>query len=463
MEKTKLTMEIIDLLERVSIFSNLGKNELEAIAKHLIEVHVIPDEIIVNKGEMGDSMFIIYNGSVKVHDGDHIFTILKREQFFGEFSIFDSRIRLATVSAIEETDLLKLDQKSFYEITALNPIVTRGIIKSIVNRLSDKDKLEEELAQKNKLIQQQKEEIEAQRDKVVLQNEEIILQKKAITDSIRYASRIQSAVLPPKELLNKFFPSHFIFYKPRDIVSGDFYWFREIAINDSYLNVIAAADCTGHGVPGAFMSMLGISFLNEIVNNLIKKTKIHVKASDVLNQLRKQIIDALNQPGKEKQTQDGMDIALCIFNPDLMELQFAGANNSMYLIKEGEFEKPDESQKIELITNGKYTLFEYKADKMPIGIGFKEEKPYKNRIINVETGDTIYIFSDGYFSQFGGPNGKKFLSKHFKNLILSIQDHDLNTQKQMLEINLENWMGYVDESGTPHEQIDDIIVIGFKV
>ena len=248
-----------------------------------------------------------------------------------------------------------------------------------------------------------------------------------ITDSIRYALRIQEAVLPQEELFNKFMPDHFIFFRPKDIVSGDFYWMTQ----KDHFSVIVAADCTGHGIPGAFMSMLGISFLNEIVGEMEKPV-----ANEILGQLRAQVIKSLHQTGKEGEAKDGMDIALCVLNNKTNELEFAGAYNALYHIREGE-------------------LTEIKADRMPIAIHRNEDPPFTNQKLRVEKGDTIYLFSDGYADQFGGPNGKKFMYKQFKSLLLSVQDLSMEKQKEIMAEEFDMWKGESD-------QIDDVILMGIR-
>jgi len=257
--------------------------------------------------------------------------------------------------------------------------------------------------------------------------DEIEEKNREITDSIRYALRIQEAVLPQEELFKKFMPDHFIFFRPKDIVSGDFYWMTQ----KDHFSVIVAADCTGHGIPGAFMSMLGISFLNAIVGEMEKPV-----ANEILEQLRAQIIKSLHQTGKEGEAKDGMDIALCVFNNKTNELEFAGAYNALYHIRNGE-------------------LTEIKADRMPIAIHWNEDPPFTNHKLQVENGDTIYLFSDGYADQFGGPDGKKFMSKQFKNLLLSVQDLSMEKQKDILAEKFDNW-----KSELP--QIDDVILMGIR-
>jgi len=257
---------------------------------------------------------------------------------------------------------------------------------------------------------------------------EIEVKNKNITDSIQYASRIQNAVLPPEEYINETLPQHFIFFKPRDIVSGDYYWMT----HKDGETVLAVADCTGHGVPGAFMSMLGIAFLNEIVN----RAEVLV-ASHILNGLREHVKKSLRQTGKLDEAKDGMDIALCVFNGQKMQLQYAGAYNPLYIMRNGE-------------------LIQLKADRMPIGIYHKEKESFTNHIIDLQSNDVIYLFSDGYNDQFGGKEGKKFMIKQFQNLIIEIHQKPLEEQKQILNNTLENWKG-------SQEQVDDILVIGFKI
>ena len=283
----------------------------------------------------------------------------------------------------------------------------------------------EELTQLNDEISTQKEEIETQRDHLFNQNE-------AITSSINYAQRIQSAVLPPEEYFHEILNDVFILFRPRDIVSGDFYWIKQV---NQYV-ILAAADCTGHGVPGAFMSMLGISFLNEIVNR-----REITQANQVLNELRKQIRNSLRQHGQPEEAKDGMDMALCVIDEKNKVLQYSGANSPLYLIRD---------------TNGTPELTEYKADRMPLGYYQGRFKTFTNADIQLEFGDVLYLFSDGFIDQKGGKDGKKFLSKNFKKLLLEIHQEPMREQKKILDKTLTDWMGGAS-------QIDDILVIGVRV
>ncbi len=264
-------------------------------------------------------------------------------------------------------------------------------------------------------------EIEKQRD-------QIALQKKEITDSIEYAEKIQVAALPKSEFIDNFLSEYFILFKPRDIVSGDFYWINSI---ENKL-VVVAADCTGHGVPGAFMSMLGISILNEIAAQ-----KKRINAGKILDTLREHLTKTLWQTGKEEDAKDGMDVALCIIDPDKSVLQFAGAYNPLILIRGEE-------------------ILVFKGDKMPVGFHFGEMPPFSTETINYSKGDRIYMYSDGYADQFGGPEDKKFMSVNFRKLLSEVSLLPMEEQKVRLNETIENWKGI-------NEQIDDILVVGIKL
>lgn len=317
---------------------------------------------------------------------------------------------------------------------------------------------ENEILQQKEEIEAQRDELEVQRDVARKQRDQIAEQQKHIMDSIHYARRIQSAVLPPETIINQVLSEHFILYKPRDIVSGDFYWMTQ---RESRL-VFAAADCTGHGVPGAFMSMLGVAFLNEIVNQAEVHSNTKLKANEVLNQLREHVINSLRQTGKEGEAKDGMDISLCIVDMDSGTLQFSGAYNPVYIVRNIENGNEESSEdlkqktKRKIVSNERYKLFQLNADRMPIGIHFGEQKQFTNQEAKLQKGDTLYIFSDGYVDQFGGEEGRKFMTKRFKKLLISIQDENLKVQKKRLDKTIEGWM-------TGYEQVDDILVMGVRI
>lgn len=352
----------------------------------------------------------------------------------------------------------------------------------------DKKNLEKTVEKRTEEIRNQKEElvvqkveIETQRDDIIEKskkletaNEEIETKNKEITDSIRYAEHIQQAILPPLDEIREGFSSLlgediqpkprvgkgmekpsllggfrglFILFKPKDIVSGDFYFYAKVRSTI----IIAACDCTGHGVPGAFMSMIGSRLLDDIVYD-----KKIIDAAQVLNQLRKGIIHALGKAGATGEQKDGMDMALCAFRHDQKngntKLQYAGAYNPLYIIRNDK--NTQNSDGIEII----------KADRQPVGYyEDKEEQPFTNHEIELQKGDTIYIFSDGYQDQFGSIKDKKFSQKRFRELLYSIYEKPMKTQKQILDTTIEEWKSHMDPvSGKNFKQTDDILVIGMR-
>jgi serine phosphatase RsbU (regulator of sigma subunit) len=259
------------------------------------------------------------------------------------------------------------------------------------------------------------------------QKNEIEIQNKNLTVSINYAERIQTAMFPSNCVLSPLLFEYFILFKPLDIVSGDFYWFKKT--NNSIY--IAAADCTGHGVPGAFMSVLGLSYLNELVNNTAE-----IKANEVLTKLRDHIIKTLHQKNNSKSARDGMEMALFILDLEKNIMQFSGARRPLYLIRDKQ-------------------LNEHAGDKMPLGIYDDGRNTFTNNEFEFKKNDIVYLFSDGYVDQIGGPDKKTFKTKKFKDLLLNNCHLPMNMQKKVLETAFEEW-----RSGT--EQIDDILVIGIR-
>jgi serine phosphatase RsbU (regulator of sigma subunit) len=296
------------------------------------------------------------------------------------------------------------------------------IVRLYTRRLArEKVRLEEIVQERTRKVVQQKEKIEQQRDEIAKKNRDI-------TDSIEYASKIQSAVLPAEDITRNILPEHFIIFRPQHIVSGDFYWINK----KNGLLFVIAADCTGHGVPGAFMSMLGVSLLNEIVNK-----HAVTQANYVLNELRNEVKRTLKQTGKEGEAKDGMDIAMTMIDLGNMKMQFAGAYNPLYLFRDGKFQ-------------------EYKGDRMPIGIFLKENPSFTNHDIDLKKGDTFYIFSDGYQDQFGGKDGTKFKVKRFKKLLTEIHHKPMEEQREIIERTYDEWKGN-------HPQLDDVVIVGLKI
>lgn len=274
----------------------------------------------------------------------------------------------------------------------------------------------------NVIITEQKHEVE-------LQKEIIELKSKEVVDSINYAKRIQEAILPPENLIKKQLPDSFVLYMPKDIVSGDFYWVEPWGTKILF----AAVDCTGHGVPGALMSIIGYNLLGKAVNELGLS-----RPALILNSLSKGIGKTLRQTGGDSEVKDGMDLALCALDPKTLVLEYAGAFNPLYIIREGK-------------------LIETQSDKIPIGTYLDGDfKNYTNHEIQLQKGDTIYIFTDGYADQFGGDKGKKLKYKAMQQLFISIQEKTMEEQREILQISIEKWKGNL-------EQVDDILIMGVRV
>jgi ligand-binding sensor domain-containing protein/serine phosphatase RsbU (regulator of sigma subunit) len=337
--------------------------------------------------------------------------------------------------------------KRWWFIAGMTILVISSIYLYIKQRVSNLEKAKEELEEEvhkrteeirkqNEVLEEQKEELETQKEEISSQRDiaeeqrdKIEAQKEDIQASIRYAHRIQTAVLPPKNQLDNILKDYFILNKPRDIVSGDFFW---VAQSSSHV-FFSVGDCTGHGVPGSFMSMLGLSALNDIVKSL----QI-CKASTILNLLRDRIQESLHQVGdREKVSNDGMDISLCILEAHTNKLQFAGAHNPLYIIQSGE-------------------IREIRADKMDIGSYLVEKQEFTNHELQCEEGDQLYLFSDGYSDQFGGPNGKKYKYQKFREFLVSIHNEPMIRQKWLLDEEIETWKGNF-------RQVDDILVMGIKI
>jgi len=286
-------------------------------------------------------------------------------------------------------------------------------------------KMRTELAENERILEDK---VKERTEEVVKQREKLEELYNDVTDSIIYAKRLQNSILPTPTRIAEICPNSFVYFKPKDIVSGDFYWFEKV----DNISLYAAVDCTGHGVPGAFMSLVGANGLNKIVI----ENKI-TKPSEILNKLNAYVSATLNHGDSNDNIRDGMDMTLCSIDYDTMKLQYSGANNPLYIVRNNEF-------------------IIIKADKFSISSFDENKKYFTNHDVEIQKGDAIYVFSDGYADQFGGERGKKFMYKRFRDLILKNHKKSINFQKEALHSELSEWMGDVD-------QIDDILVIGLKV
>jgi serine phosphatase RsbU (regulator of sigma subunit) len=252
-------------------------------------------------------------------------------------------------------------------------------------------------------------------------------QQRELAESIKYASYIQQAMLPDSTEISRYLSDSFLLHMPCNMVGGDFYF-----ISGQKDNIyLAVGDCTGHGIPGAFMSIMGLSFLHVVISRFNPDN-----ASQVLNQMREHVMKALSQTGAQTEQKDGIDMAICILNRNNNVMQFAGAVNPIYVVRNR-------------------TLIEYQGDKMPVGIDSEQERPFTNQQIELEPGDMVYLFTDGFADQFGGSKGKKFKYRPFRELLTKISEFPADQQKIHLQQTFDTWKGNL-------KQLDDVLVFGFR-
>ena len=311
----------------------------------------------------------------------------------------------------------------FYSICIFIIIILIIILFKLRERslLNEKNRLEQKVKERTEEVVHQNLQIEKQKDELIKKNIKI-------TDSINYAKQIQDAFLPAQEQIKQVFPESFILFQPKDIVSGDFYWLH----TQSNRIVFAVADCTGHGVPGAFMSLISINLLNEIMTK-----RITPLPSEILELLRMQLITSFKSRKGEEKRQNGLDIALCSYDPTTRVLSYSGAKNSLYLFRNNTFR-------------------EIKADKHTVGMFYDQENNrFTNHTLVIEKGDVIYLFTDGFADQKGGPNNKKYYYAPFQEFFIRIQELSMEEQKKELEKEINSWKGN-------NEQIDDILIMGIR-
>ncbi len=331
----------------------------------------------------------------------------------------------------EIAKLIKLffDQKVQLEIEIAERIETQKTV----------DNLYHETVNLNHELQASEEELRQNLDITMELNEALQKQQSDINDSLNYASRIQAALLPPAEMIESIERNYFLLFKPRSIVSGDFYWMAR----KNNKTFFAVADCTGHGVPGGFMSMLGMALLSEIVNQLE-----HPSPGEILDNLRLRVIESLHQTGKRGESKDGMDIAIFAIDFNTMKIEFAGAFNPLYIVRKSENPEGNQTQPRELI--------EFKGDRMPIGYHLVTDKIFTNFEFNLQQDDVLYILTDGYQDQLNPVTQQKFRRAKLKELFVEIADRSMGEQKEILELAFDAYKG-------DYPQIDDVLIFGLKV
>ncbi len=383
---------------------NIPHQLINYVANTLNSV-VLPNK--TNKEQFSQDAYILQHSSISMF----AIPIVKKNELYGILYLENN---IATnVFTSKRQEILNL-LSSQIAVSIENAL----LYENLENKVEQRTK---ELSSANSKLEVVFKELSKQKDKIEKSHEQI-------TSSINYAKRIQTAMLPTEELFVEYFAEHFILFKPRDIVSGDFYWAKKTGNTLIY----TAADCTGHGVPGAFVSMLGMSLLNEITLRLET-----VNTAVILNKLRKTIKTLLKQSSDDIQTsKDGMDIALCAIDLDTNILQFSGAYNPLLIIRNDE-------------------IIQIKGDRQPIGVYFRE-KDFTFKSIQLHKNDILYIYSDGYIDQFGGKDYRKFMISTFKELLLKINKKPMSEQKIILEESFSNWRGDV-------KQIDDIVIVGTKI
>ena len=373
-------------------------------------------------------------------------SMLDKETYKRDFAVKSTQTtaNIEFERKMHQRELATQHQKYVTRIAIISLLLMSTLFVVILLGFLRKRKLSQELAEqkdevlnKNNELNMRNEEIMAQRDEIEKQRNSITRTNQAITASINYAKHVQDAAVTSKEEMDRIFGDSLIYWKPMNIVSGDFYW----AIEKGPCKQIAVADCTGHGVPGAFMSMFGISTLNSITAS----TGPLVSAAEVLNLMRTKIIDELHQTPGSGESLESIDMAFCIIDTNQRKMHYAGANRPLVIARKG-------------------SIITYKPDKMPVGLHVLHNGPFTDNIIDIEPGDTIYMFSDGISDQFGSDNNQgseKFTVKRLNKLLADVSDLTFKQQAAAIDERITKWRTYPD--GTVAEQIDDQLLVGIRL
>lgn len=405
-----------DLKQAIGIYERMG------IEAELYSSYLLLAKVYYIKGRYKESvdMYRLYLANRERITNETV----RKESFKKDVQHeYEKKEQLAKAE-LEKKELIAKEEKKQQQLVII--AISIGLVMVLIFALfayrayRQKKKNNVDLERKNILIEKQKEEVHQQKEIVEEKQKEIL-------DSIHYAKRIQRAVITSDSYIAQYIKNYFVYYQPKDIVSGDFYW----ALHTNNKFYIATADCTGHGVPGAFMSLLNISILNEVM----MEKKI-TRPDLVLNEARKDIIKSLNPTGSEE-SKDGMDCILACFDFDNLKLEYAAANNSFYIVRNKE-------------------LITCPADKMPVGKSPRDTEPFTLHTVDLQKGDTVYMLTDGLPDQFGGPKGKKYKYKQLEDLLLTCNEKPLAEQKEILDTSFQNWKGSL-------EQVDDVLLIGIKV
>ena len=432
--------KIGDLSQIVSNYDLLSEI-YEKQGKHKIAYTTLKQHI-----EIKDSLFSEENMK-QMNEYEIKYNTVKKEN---KIKLLQKESKISALESKKQKAELKTQKIIIYSaVFVLLIIIVFSVL--LYRQFLAKKKKNIQLNINNIKITKQNHEISIQRDLVINQRDLIGEQKQAITDSIIYAKNIQQAVLPAKEVVDSLFKNYFILYKPKDIVSGDFYWVKSFEYKNKNYKVIVVADCTGHGVPGAFMSMLGASSLSDI---FIQSDEIN--PASVLNKLRNKIVRSLQQKGKEKEAKDGMDMSVVIINKTDNILRFAGANQNLLISSL----KTDAKFENILAENNDRHIIEYKGDRMPVGIHRKIETEFTQIEYSYKNKDRIYLMSDGYVDQFGGKKAKKFKKKQFIEMLINIQNNNMDEQQKIVSNKIEDWMNSDNYSNS---QIDDILIFGIEL
>ncbi len=351
--------------------------------------------------------------------------------------------RLAAKNAEAAKDKLKIEQQEkqqMYLYIGLSLVALFGLF--MYNRFRITRRQKNIINSQKELVEEQHEQVATQKEKIERQHKELEGVHQEISDSIRYAQRLQLAILPDQEDMKAYLKDAFVLFLPKDVVSGDFYWMQ--TVGDQVL--FAVADCTGHGVPGALVSVVCSNALNRVV----KEFEI-LEPAQILNKTRELVIETFARSGQN--VKDGMDIALCRLLPD--GLQFAGANNPLWIVRKKALITEEERAERSTVILGDMGLIELKASKQPVGL-YERMSEFEEQSTGLHPGDTIYIFTDGFADQFGGDRNKKLMYKPFKKLLISLNHLPMNEQKEKLAHFFQDWRG-------ANEQVDDVCIVGVRI